>query len=258
MLLFGMDYDTEYAWHRVLAHIILWQSPLIFVILRFGVDSPYGKTLDVRFGPLIPSKVAWVIFESPNLIWSAVLYDSSRPFVNQLLLGLFVLHYLQRTLLYPLLMHHNTAPMPASIAATAFFFCCCNGYLQAQNLCQFTTFSSDWMGTAQFWCGLILFGVGMLTNLYHDHILRTLRQFPKRQVPHAGLFRYVTAPHYLGEIVEWLGFVVATNCTLAPLAFWIYTMANLVPRALSHHAWYQRTFPKTFPRQRKAIIPFLW
>jgi 3-oxo-5-alpha-steroid 4-dehydrogenase 1 len=34
------------------------------------------------------------------------------------------------------------------------------------------------------------------------------------------------------------------------------TMANLVPRALATHAWYQKTFPN-YPKERKAIFPFL-
>ena len=39
----------------------------------------------------------------------------------------------------------------------------------------------------------------------------------------------------------------------AGTAFAVYTAANLVPRALDHHRWYQETFPD-YPR-RKAIVP---
>jgi hypothetical protein len=37
----------------------------------------------------------------------------------------------------------------------------------------------------------------------------------------------------------------------------VWTFANLVPRARSHHAWYQKQFP-TYPKERKALLPGLW
>jgi len=60
---------------------------------------------------------------------------------------------------------------------------------------------------------------------------------------------------YLGEIVEWTGWAVAT-WSLAGLAFALYTAANLAPRALSHHAWYRARFPE-YPPSRRALVPFL-
>jgi hypothetical protein len=34
------------------------------------------------------------------------------------------------------------------------------------------------------------------------------------------------------------------------------TAANLVPRALSHHRWYQANFPD-YPHERRALLPGL-
>ena len=42
--------------------------------------------------------------------------------------------------------------------------------------------------------------------------------------------------------------------SLAGLAFFTYTAANLVPRALVHHQWYQERFAD-YPAGRKAVIP---
>jgi len=39
--------------------------------------------------------------------------------------------------------------------------------------------------------------------------------------------------------------------------FAIWTMANLVPRALAHHRWYRETFAD-YPPGRKALIPYLF
>jgi hypothetical protein len=40
------------------------------------------------------------------------------------------------------------------------------------------------------------------------------------------------------------------------LSFAIWTIANLLPRALQHHRWYQQTFSE-YPAERKAVIPFI-
>jgi hypothetical protein len=37
-------------------------------------------------------------------------------------------------------------------------------------------------------------------------------------------------------------------------AFW--TFANLAPRALANHQWYQKKFPN-YPEERKALIPYV-
>jgi hypothetical protein len=65
----------------------------------------------------------------------------------------------------------------------------------------------------------------------------------------------VSAPNYLGEIVEWSGWALAT-WSLAGLAFALYTTANLAPRALANHRWYRQQFPG-YPPERRALLPHL-
>jgi len=36
----------------------------------------------------------------------------------------------------------------------------------------------------------------------------------------------------------------------------VWTIANLVPRALAHHKWYNEHF-ENYPAERKAIFPFI-
>lgn len=60
----------------------------------------------------------------------------------------------------------------------------------------------------------------------------------------------------MSEIVEWLGWVVAT-WSLGGLAFFVWSFANLAPRAGAHHRWYQGQFP-SYPKERHALIPFLF
>jgi 3-oxo-5-alpha-steroid 4-dehydrogenase 1 len=44
--------------------------------------------------------------------------------------------------------------------------------------------------------------------------------------------------------------------SLAGLSFMIWTMANLVPRAIKGHQWYHSKF-ESYPKNRKAIFPFI-
>ena len=41
------------------------------------------------------------------------------------------------------------------------------------------------------------------------------------------------------------------------IAFALFTICNLAPRAISNHAWYRRKFTG-YPRERRALIPGLF
>lgn len=51
-----------------------------------------------------------------------------------------------------------------------------------------------------------------------------------------GFFEYVSVANYFGEIVEWSGFAVAC-WNLSALAFAVFTLSFLIPRALQYHRW---------------------
>ena len=57
-------------------------------------------------------------------------------------------------------------------------------------------------------------------------------------------------------MIEWLGWAIMT-WSFAGLVFFFWTVANLLPRALANHRWYQEKFPE-YPTDRKAIIPYLF
>ena len=42
--------------------------------------------------------------------------------------------------------------------------------------------------------------------------------------------------------------------SVSGIVFLIWVIANLFPRALSHHKWYKEKF-SDYPKNRKAIIP---
>ena len=69
------------------------------------------------------------------------------------------------------------------------------------------------------------------------------------------MYRFISCPNYFGEIVQWGGW--ALMCfNIGGLAFFVWTAANLVPRAFANHRWYREKFAD-YPPGRKALIPFL-
>ncbi len=65
----------------------------------------------------------------------------------------------------------------------------------------------------------------------------------------------MSAPNYLGEMTQWIGWALLT-WSLAGASFAVWTIANLLPRALANHRWYRETF-EDYPESRKAVVPFL-
>ncbi len=76
-------------------------------------------------------------------------------------------------------------------------------------------------------------------------------------VVHLDYLELSSCANYFGEILEWTGFAIACG-GMAPLSFWIWTCANLIPRAIATHKWYHNKFGSSYPKSRKAIIPFIW
>lgn len=116
-------------------------------------------------------------------------------------------------------------------------------------------YGPGWLADPRFLAGLAIFATGFALNIHSDNILLRLRKLggPGYSIPRGGAFRYVSCPNYLGELLEWAGWALAT-WSLGGLAFFACTAANLVPRALSHDRWYRERF-EDYPRGRKAVIP---
>jgi steroid 5-alpha reductase family enzyme len=114
-----------------------------------------------------------------------------------------------------------------------------------------------WITDPRFLIGVVVFLTGFIINQVSDHKLIRLRAGGKTGyfIPRGGLFQLISCPNFFGEILEWTGFAIMT-WSLPGLSFAIWTAANLIPRALHHHAWYRSTFPD-YPQHRKALIPFL-
>ena len=148
--------------------------------------------------------------------------------------------------------------MPLAVAAMGFSFNIANAYLNARFAHALLALPRRLAADPRFLVGVALFLVGFAVNQHADEVLRTLRAPGERgyKIPHGGLYRFVSAPNYFGELVEWSGFALAA-WSPAALVFVVWTAANLAPRAWANHRWYRRTFPD-YPTGRRALVPFLF
>ncbi len=249
---------TEQTVHGVLVWAVFGAAVLTCISL-LRLSAPYGRHYSGRgWGPEMSNQVGWVVMELPATGVFAGIYFMGRlasETVPLLLLGIWQCHYLNRTFVYPFRTRTAGKKMPMVVVGSGCAFNVVNAYVNARFISDFGEYGAEWLGDPRFLGGLAVFGAGFALNVHSDNILLSLRKpgGTGYSIPHGGAFRYVSCPNYLGELLEWSGWAMAT-WSLGGLAFFAYTVANLVPRALSHHRWYRLRFPD-YPAGRKAIIP---
>ena len=235
---------------------------VVTFVSLFFVTAPYGRHARGGWGPKLPAWLGWMMMEAPA---SLLVLAFTLPFLGNLgpvqwvLLALWQMHYVNRAFLYPLRLPKTASAMPLSIPLMAMFFNGVNGYVQGRWLGSFGSYTTDWFTDPRFLVGLGLFLFGYFGNLHSDHLLRSLRKPGETsyKIPQGGLFRFVSSPNYMSEIVEWIGWAIMT-WSLAGTSFAVWTIANLAPRAISNHKWYLDKFGGSYPKERKALIPFVY
>lgn len=229
-----------------------------FLALRW-ITAPYGRQARPGWGPTLPARVGWAVMELPALLGFVALFaaSSGRGERVPLLLGaLWVLHYGQRSLVFPARLPPTARPVPLVVIALGMVFNALNAPINAYWVAEAARYPAGWLGDPRLIVGGAVFCAGLAINWHADALLLRLRRAGAYGVPQRGLFRWVSCPNYLGEMLEWWGWALAA-WSPAGVAFALYTMANLIPRAAAHHRWYHQRFPD-YPRERRALVPLLW
>jgi protein-S-isoprenylcysteine O-methyltransferase Ste14 len=228
----------------------------------FFITAPYGKFTRDGFGPTLNRSIGWLIMESPSFLLMIVFFIVGDRHANPLaiiFLLMWEIHYVNRTFIFPFRMRGAKQGITVVTVILGVFFNFGNGYLNGRYLFTLAEpYGLEWIKDPRFIIGVILFFVGYSINMHSDSVLRALRKPGETgyKIPQKGIFRYVTSANYFGEIVEWTGFAIATWSPGA-LVFLIWTAANLVPRAVSQHAWYKKEFPD-YPSTRRILIPYIF
>ena len=106
--------------------------------------------------------------------------------------------------------------------------------------------------------GILLFLLGISGNFYHHLLLSTLRKKDEKayKIPRGGLFHLVICPHYLFEIIQFIG-VSFISQTLYSFSFTLGTIVYLIGRSNATRKWYLSKF-ENFPREFKALLPYIF
>ena len=150
-------------------------------------------------------------------------------------------------------------------------------WLEVVTFTLFHVFFSVWIGwscnsnifyrtppDALFIPGILICFVGGTGNfISHKYLQRmSLSRYryeppPYRVIPEGCCFYVVDCPHYVFEIITWIGF----SLTAFTLASWTFTLAVtiiLTVRAYNKHTAYQQQFKGDYPTRRKALIPLVF
>ena len=255
-----MSYSTYCA-----VKIIMLVLGLICFFALYFIPAGYGKLIDKKWGFSFNNKTAWALMECPTLIVMFYLLctlDYEHKPVRVLLASFFILHYIQRTLIFPALLK-GKSKMPILIVLMGMLFNTVNTLLIGLWIFYFSPaemYSRAWLSDPRFIAGSVLFFAGMFINISSDSYIRSLRKngSSKHYYPSRGMYRYITSANYFGELVEWLGFAVLTWSS-AGFLFVFWTACNLVPRSDTIYKKYAETFPDEVSHYKpKRIIPFLY
>jgi protein-S-isoprenylcysteine O-methyltransferase Ste14 len=239
--------------------LLIWVAiALTTFTYLFFENAPYGRHIKDGWGIEIPARLGWVVMESPCVILMAIyalVVRDQLEIIHYIFLLIWMTHYVHRTFIYPFLIKLTNPKMPISIAFSAIFFNIINVSIQAFGIFYFTQYSDNWASSPIFIIGLSVFLIGMYINIRSDYIIVAMkkRNGPGYHVPDTFLYKYLSAPNYFGEIIEWLGWAILT-WSISGIVFLIWVIANLFPRALAHHKWYKKKF-SDYPKNRRAIIP---
>ena len=249
----------SYEEYKTVCYIWLTLAVIVFLILIF-VKAPYGRHKTKGWGVEISAKKGWIIMESiPAVLLTVMLVlGHNRDFVVLFFWAIWTAHYVNRAWAWPNRARLDQKLMPLSVVILAVIFNTINCLLNGIWLFDLSGgYELSWVTDPRFILGVVIFFFGMIINIKSDDILFSLRDDGSTgyKIPRGGLFEKVSSPNYLGEIIEWFGFAIAT-WSLAGFTFAIWTFCNLAPRAFAHHRWYKQEF-SDYPENRKALIPFV-
>ena len=204
----------------------------------------------------IPADLSWANLSTIGTFAESAHLPSVRMTVVSLLM---TLHFLKRCL-EVLFVHKYSGTMDIDNAfAIPFLYCLFTGSLLSlqQIVTPLPPPEMNLLGA-----GVLLAVVGNAGNFYHHFLLSKLRKTKsasgkkKYEVPHGGLFEYVACPHYLFEIISFIGYALASQ-NVVGLCNVVWVVAYLAARSERCAKYYVEKI-EDYPRSRKALVPFLF
>mmetsp|Transcript_2079 Transcript_2079/g.3850 ORF Transcript_2079/g.3850 Transcript_2079/m.3850 type:complete len:262 (-) Transcript_2079:144-929(-) len=244
----------------ILAFIIFAAGGPLLKIPLFGRSSAlmsYSKFASkAGVGAQVSSRLGMSVLYAPSSILGALAYlQVSSTYLGKLAALMMFLHFGKRVFECNCV-HKFSGTMPLATSLFISLIYC----VASTTVCYYSELVGK-LGPpspSTLQVALLLFGVGLLGNLYHHHLLATLRKPGEKgyKVPQGGLFPLVAAPHYLFELVGWSG--VAILCNHATVWFMFFGMvAYLADRARAQTSYNLKKIDG-YPQERLHLIPYVF
>lgn len=257
-IIFSQDLYSTTAW------IMIALAAVVFVALH-RITAGYGMMYNSKWGPTVGNRAGWILMECPVFFLMLALWLCSgrRSEISPAMMAsLFLLHYFQRSFIFPFLIK-GKGKMPLAIITMGIVFNIVNAYLIGGWLFYVApadAYPASWLTDPRFIAGTVIFFTGMAINIHSDSVIRSLRRpgDTRHYIPRRGFYRYVASANYFGELTEWIGYAILT-WSLGGAVFAIWTFANLAPRARSIHQRYCREFGDEYRKlDTRYILPFIY
>ena len=168
----------------------------------------------------------------------------------------YLAHYAHRVLVYPWFRSRQSKPWPLESVI----------YFAVTNFIVGITFARALIfgGTKHpIWLQLILAGACVCFAIcagIHDYKLCSLRTAGDSgyQIPQGLLFKWVSGPNYLMELLEWTVYLFYLPFGFYMAVTGIWLLVNITGRAEANHdAYTKRLFKSRYPEDRCPYVPFI-
>ncbi|XP_020596138.1 very-long-chain enoyl-CoA reductase [Phalaenopsis equestris] len=229
-----------------------------------GRNLRYSKFMDVGDGDRaekqirISSKTGMLFIYAPAMTYAAAtpflffgLVDGSR---GLLVTAALAIHFAKRV--YEVLFVHRYSGqifLDSAFSISLSYFLSTVTTIYAQRLTQ----NMPEPAIDLKYAGVLIFLLGISGNFYHHYLLSKLRLKGEKvyKIPKGGLFELVVCPHYLFEIIGFIGISLISQ-TVYSFSFTLGTAIYLIGRSCATRQWYLNKFDD-FSRNAKALIPYL-
>ena len=150
---------------------------LIVLPINLIYKAPYGKHSTKKWGKSIDNKTGWILMELPALLTCPLIYFTITEEINLnvVFIVLWIIHYFNRTIIYPLRIKTKGKKIPIAIVASAFFFNMVNGVFNGYflTLVQFESISEFYLILGFIIFIGCFFALGSNKQSIHDMISKT-------------------------------------------------------------------------------------
>ncbi|KAH9997146.1 3-oxo-5-alpha-steroid 4-dehydrogenase-domain-containing protein [Russula compacta] len=212
-------------------------------------------------GPLV---IHPIIYHLPNLFYRDSL---ERSQLQKYVYAMVIIHFAKRELETVFVHRFSHATMPLrNIFKNSLHYHVFSGLFLAYPLYgpTYAANSPYIRGTLRsnpqfLWACAAVWVFAELSNLSTHVTVRNLRPpgSKKRAIPYGYGFGLISYPNYFFESVAWAA-VAYMSGSWAAWLFWGISTAQMMSWAAKKHRAYKKEFGKEFPRQRKAMIPFIF